>query len=518
MPKQKRKAFTLQEKYDIIKKIQRGVKQSEICRDLGTSKSTIATMWKEKQKILESYEKESAKVKRIKKSAYDVVDRGLLKWFTQQRLQNVPISGRVLQEKASELGSMIQQSEFNCSRSWIERFKKRHNICAGKIVGESGAVNMDTVGDWLTDVWPKISAGFQSDDIFNADETGLFCKLTPDKTLKFVGEKCVGGKLSKDRITVLIAANKTGTEKRKLLVIGKSQNPRCFKNKILPINYRANNKAWMTSEIFVSELRNWDEELKRANRKILLFVDNCPAHPEVKNLQQIKLAFLPPNTSSMLQPMDQGVIHSLKSHYRRILLTKMIHAIDKGEIFTINLLDAINFVHLAWQRVSTETIAHCFNHAGFIRKGEEFESDDEIPLSEWLKKHNQDTVSMEDPLESQVKEIFNDFVFEEFVSVDVNTETTEFLTDDQIVASISSTNLEVSDAEDAEDNFSEEEVNVHVPSILEMMQNITDTRNFLQSRKVPENIWSSFTEVEAYINEIFISSKKKQTKITDFLK
>ncbi|XP_053377288.1 uncharacterized protein LOC123545424 [Mercenaria mercenaria] len=58
-------------------------------------------------------------------------------------------------------------------------------------------------------------------DIYNADETGLFFKLTPDKTLEFKNVKCVGGKRSKERITVLVCANMTGEDKVPLFVIGK---------------------------------------------------------------------------------------------------------------------------------------------------------------------------------------------------------------------------------------------------------------------------------------------------------
>ena len=145
--------------------------------------------------------------------------------------------------------------------------------------------------------------------------------------------------MSKVRITVLVAANMCGTEKRKLFVIGKSANPRCFKNKILPVKYRANSKSWMTSNLFTEELLQWDAELQKKNRKILLLLDNCPAHPDVP-LNQIKLLFMPPNTSSRLQPMDQGVIHSLQSHYRKIMLMKMLEAIDSGKEFSVSLLDA----------------------------------------------------------------------------------------------------------------------------------------------------------------------------------
>jgi hypothetical protein len=106
--------------------------------------------------------------------------------------------------------------------------------------------------------------------------------------LKFKSEKCIGGKLSKERITVLVAANMTGTVKRKLLVIGKSKNPSCFKNiKRLPVTYKANKSAWMTSTIFEEEIRKWDSEF--TYKKILLLVGNCPAHPAIADLQNIEL-------------------------------------------------------------------------------------------------------------------------------------------------------------------------------------------------------------------------------------
>ena len=155
--------------------------------------------------------------------------------------------------------------------------------------------------------------------------------MTPDKTLRIKGEKCLGGKLSKERITVFVCANMDGSEKRKLLVIGKSKKPRCFKNiQTLPVNYQANKKAWMTSELFEAELMKWDNELQHKNRKILLLIDNCTAHVNIQQkLKNIKQVFLPPNSTSVLQPMDQGVIRSLKSHFRKLLILKIIESMEK---------------------------------------------------------------------------------------------------------------------------------------------------------------------------------------------
>jgi hypothetical protein len=54
----------------------------------------------------------------------------------------------------------------------------------------------------------------------------------------------------------------------------------------------------MTSELMTEWLKGVDKQMKRQERDILLFLDNAPAHPDVK-LENIKLAFLPPNTTSL---------------------------------------------------------------------------------------------------------------------------------------------------------------------------------------------------------------------------
>lgn len=77
-----------------------------------------------------------------------------------------------------------------------------------------------------------------------------FLKLKQIK-LSNLQRKSVGKKLSKERTTVLVAANMDNIHKRKLLVIGKSKNLRCFKNiKQLPVAYKANKSAWMTTQLF----------------------------------------------------------------------------------------------------------------------------------------------------------------------------------------------------------------------------------------------------------------------------
>ena len=56
----------------------------------------------------------------------------------------------------------------------------------------------------------------QKEQIYNADETGLFWQVLPDKTLAGSCEKDAPGvKKSKDRVTLFCCAIATGTQKLK---------------------------------------------------------------------------------------------------------------------------------------------------------------------------------------------------------------------------------------------------------------------------------------------------------------
>lgn len=263
-----RRPFSLEEKLNIVSLLENGNKNIDVAKQYKTSPSTISTIWKHRQKWDNLKNVFVSKSKRARSSQYTALDDALLQWFKQQRALNIPINGPVLESKANDFAAKIKMDGFTCSNSWIQRFRERHGIIFGKISGESNSVDTAVCDDWLQNVWPKIRAGYADDDIFNADEAGIFYKLTPDKTFRFKDESCKGGKMSKDRLTVLVAANMSGGEKRRLLVIGKAKKPRCFKNvKSLPVFYENNAKAWMTSSIFEKTLLQWDTELRKKKPK-----------------------------------------------------------------------------------------------------------------------------------------------------------------------------------------------------------------------------------------------------------
>ena len=121
----------------------------------------------------------------------------------------------------------------------------------------------------------------------------------------------------------------------------------------------------MDSQIFEDWVRKIDRKLRTDGRKIALIIDNCPAHPHVSDLTNIQLIFLPPNTTSVLQPMDQGVNRSLKSHYRGRVVRLLCRDLDKGQAYPkISILQAMEILAASWEAVTRETIVNCFKKAG----------------------------------------------------------------------------------------------------------------------------------------------------------
>ena len=96
-----------------------------------------------------------------------------------------------------------------------------------------------------------------------------------------------------------------------------------------------------------------------------MFIDNAPTHPSSEVLQttdgNIECNFLPANTTSVLQPMDQGVLENLKRRYKCALLEKLLLALDGGTpqqfIKDRNIKDCIYLSAKAWEDIRSESLA-----------------------------------------------------------------------------------------------------------------------------------------------------------------
>ena len=106
---------------------------------------------------------------------------------------------------------------FKAPDGWLDRWKKQFNVSFKTISGEHNACTGEMVLPWEQTTLPTILSKYDINQIYNADEVGLFYRTQPNKSLHLKYENCVGGKHSKLCLTGLAAANAVG-EKLPLFV------------------------------------------------------------------------------------------------------------------------------------------------------------------------------------------------------------------------------------------------------------------------------------------------------------
>ena len=272
-----------------------------------------------------------------------------------------------------------EDTTFKSSNGWLSRFKNRHGIAQCAIVGEIRSADVEGAEAFIPTLRNYLDEhNLTGEQIYNADETGLYFKMLPDKTLAVKKDvhKTEGFKTLKNRVTVLLGTNRTGQHKLKPLVIGMFKNPRCFHHvnrDTLPVTYAASKSAWMTADIFKDWFFKYFVPAVRRHltslgmeKKAVLLLDNCRAHPPASVLQTrdglIKVLYLPPNTTSKIQPMDMGIISNMKQNYRRELVRDMIDSDDNVTDYLkrINIKDMIYLLHKAWDGVTQLSVKNCW--------------------------------------------------------------------------------------------------------------------------------------------------------------
>ena len=126
----------------------------------------------------------------------------------------------------------------------------------------------------------------------------------------------------------------------------------------------------MTGNIMSDWLISLSNNMRKEGRKILLFMDNVKSHPKDLKLDFVKVQFLPPNTTLVLQPLDQGVIRRAKIACKKLLLRHIISkstACNSAEkiVKSVNVLNAVQWIDAAVKSVSRECIYQSFKIAGF---------------------------------------------------------------------------------------------------------------------------------------------------------
>ncbi|XP_042206656.1 tigger transposable element-derived protein 2-like [Homarus americanus] len=228
--KRKHRALSIAEKVEVLKKLDSGVSVRTICEIYSIGSSTVYDIKKQKEKLLKFFSDSGSKRKMfVRKSMSEgksaELDQVLITWFKLRVNEGVEISGDLLKEQAKvfheELGL---QNKCDYKEGWPQRFKSRHGLQFRAVCGEKRSADKDAASAYVDEFAKLVSDEHLSpEQVYNADETVLFWRCTPKRTLTTEdAESPSGFKASKNRVTVMCCSNAVSTHRCKLLVIGKS--------------------------------------------------------------------------------------------------------------------------------------------------------------------------------------------------------------------------------------------------------------------------------------------------------
>nr|XP_022919259.1 tigger transposable element-derived protein 1-like [Onthophagus taurus] len=272
------------------------------------------------------------------------MEKALSVWIDDCSNKRMPLNTNIIKNKDLKIYNFLIESgesatdpDFVASKGWFDRSKKRFSLQNLKIQGESTSADSEAAKS-IRKSWKKL---FNRVDIHHIRfltqmKPAFGGKKMPKRTFISKKEKTAPGvKVAKDRLTLLMCSNASGDHVVKPMLVYKSLNQKLNKN-ALPVYWAANKKAWVTIDLFKKWFLN-------------CLLPSAENHSKNFSHPNVEVIFLQPNTTSLLQPLDQGIISTFKSYYIRTSLQWILNKVEDDSIDVMQ----------AWKRF---TILDCINH------------------------------------------------------------------------------------------------------------------------------------------------------------
>ena len=114
-----------------------------------------------------------------------MVEEVLAMWFARMQAKKGIVTDAIQLEKGRFFAEHLSCPEFTASAGWLSRFKSRHGISLRLLHGEAASVNTGAASAARAQLQDVISA-FAPCNVENIDETGLFYRMPPSKSLSQV--------------------------------------------------------------------------------------------------------------------------------------------------------------------------------------------------------------------------------------------------------------------------------------------------------------------------------------------
>lgn len=397
LPGSKKKSYSIEFRRKVIKYYDALENRSmaDTAKHFDISVSTFKSFNRIKEKLMSMTDGDGRD--RIRDAYFKSLEADLLSFVTLARQSRLPVTGEVIQTKARMLREKhgISEESFKASKGWLEKFLRRHAIRSVRLHGEAGQVNVQDVREPML-AFCNTLAKYDPSHIYNQDESALVYQLLPNVSYLAPEEsrkeaRGVKAMKAKNRVTFTVCTNADASHILDCMVIGKSKRPNAFdlaepSDQVEKL-YCSQRNAWMDGMLFAHYLEKlWYPAVRRrTTANVCMICDNCSAHGKtLPKLQGVEYVFLPPNVTSIYQPMDQGIIAAVKRHSRARLLQQTIEALPDREAlrllgkqqragtaglkygFGAHVLDAMRLLRYGMSKLTKRTVINCWLRSGIL--------------------------------------------------------------------------------------------------------------------------------------------------------
>ncbi len=398
-----------QDKLKVIQLVEAGKTHEQAAQEYGVSRTTVTKLLQKKEMVTQRCQTTQLKKRKVLDyhHHFSMIEEMLWQWHASVEINapSLSITSAVLRSKALEFKDKVLEKHaadlpyetvealqgFKASNGWLQRYLARTKTANVQKCGERGSANPEGMQDRLALIRRELE-GVALENIWNVDETALLYKSTSTKSYVTTNADGRGVKRLKDRITVTPIVNAAGG-KMALQVIGKRKTPRALRGvnvfEVFGIHYEAQKNAWQNNSSFLQLLQRMNRMAAQKNVIYYILMDNCSPHViaaksfrygqspnDTIKYENIVVLFLPPNSTSYCQPLDQGIIRSFKAGFRKAQLRTLLLEYERWQIFAesespgsagkfdpnahTHLRNALSWIQEAWNGVTENTIQRCF--------------------------------------------------------------------------------------------------------------------------------------------------------------
>ena len=209
---------------------------------------------------------------------------------------------------------------------------------------------------------------------------------------------------------------------------------------------------------------------------------------------------LPPNTTSIIQPLDQGIILSTKRRYKKKLAERYLVCVENNKdanalLNSLDIVAATNMIAAFWRETSSTIIQNCFCKAGFKHHAVDPSTQPEDP-----------PVTPAPDVWNRVHKWLGDVQFDDFVASEPEAPTTQPMTDEDIVDLVCMEN-------DPEEEESEDEEEIPsattIKNTTDFLAIIDQQKAFLKRNSMPTEIVEQL-EAQLIANQFTLCNRQKQ--------